>query len=173
MEREAGLQLDDLAALFDGFHERLWTLARRLVGDPDEAKDLVQEVFLRAARNAAKVPRATTEAEAWLVHTLVNLCRDRGRRRKVQQKAREALASVNRETSDPESAVVARATVVAALATLPARQRAVLVLHDLEERDPGEIARMLGVAPVTVRWHLAAARRAMRRRLEITEGAGR
>ena len=63
-----------------------------------------------------------------------------------------------------------RQAVAAALARLPARRRAVVVLHELEERDVPEIARLLGLARPTVRWHLAAARRELRRLL-TTEDA--
>ena len=67
-----------LAALFDTHHQRLYRLARRLAGDADEARDLVQETFLRAAR-ARRVPEGRAGEEAWLVRVLVNLCRDRWR----------------------------------------------------------------------------------------------
>ena len=67
-----------LEALFDAHHERLYRLARRLSQDPDEARDLVQEAFLRAARRPSSVPRDTIGAESWLVRVLVNLCRDLG-----------------------------------------------------------------------------------------------
>ena len=46
-----------------------------------------------------------------------------------------------------------------ALARLPARLRAVVVLHELEELPVAAVARLLGIAAVTVRWHLLAARR--------------
>ena len=50
-----------------------------------------------------------------------------------------------------------------ALRTLPPRQRAVLILHELDEVGIGDVARMLGVSQVTVRWHLSMGRRALAR----------
>jgi RNA polymerase sigma-70 factor (ECF subfamily) len=63
------------------------------------------------------------------------------------------------ETADPEAALVARSVVWTALATLDPRRRAVLVMHELEGVPVEVIARTLGVASVTVRWHLSKGRR--------------
>jgi RNA polymerase sigma-70 factor (ECF subfamily) len=149
---------DRLARLFDAHHERLFRLARRLSSDREEARDLVQEAFLRAARQPGAVPVGDQPEEAWLVRTLVNLCRDRFRRLGVRARA---AAEIRREEASrhPEAAAVARATVTAALARLSPRRRAVVVLHELEGVAVREVARLLGVAEVTVRWHLLAARR--------------
>jgi RNA polymerase sigma-70 factor, ECF subfamily len=150
---------DRLARLFDAHHERLFRLARRLSSDREEARDLVQEAFLRAARQPEAVPEGERPEEAWLVRTLVNLCRDRFRRLGVRSRAAASLRSEESLPHHPENAEVARATVQAALARLSPRRRAVVVLHELEGVAVREVARLLGVAEVTVRWHLLAARR--------------
>jgi len=148
-----------LARLFDACHDRLFRLARRLASDREEARDLVQEAFLRAARRPGSIPEGDEPAEAWLVRTLVNLCRDRHRRITVRSRAHSALARDEEDQGRMESAVVARATVQAALGRLSPRRRAVVVLHEIEGAPVREVARLLGVAEVTVRWHLLAARR--------------
>lgn len=152
---------DRLARLFDVHHERLFRLARRLSSDREEARDLVQEAFLRAARRPGVVPEGEKPEEAWLVRTLVNLCRDRYRRLGVRSRAAAEIRREERKTASlhPEEAAVARATVQAALSRLSPRRRAVVVLHELEGVAVREVARLLGVAEVTVRWHLLAARR--------------
>jgi RNA polymerase sigma-70 factor (ECF subfamily) len=149
---------DRLARLFDDHHERLFRLARRLSSDREEARDLVQETFLRAAGRPAAVPEGQA-GEAWLVRTLVNLCRDRFRRRAVRSRARRTLAAEPRQPAHPEAAAVARATVQAALAHLSPRRRAAVVLHELEGLPVAGVARLLGVTEVTVRWYLLSARR--------------
>jgi RNA polymerase sigma-70 factor (ECF subfamily) len=149
-----------LAELFDAHHQRLFRLALRLSPDREEAHDLVQEAFLRAARQPASMPDGAEEA--WLVRTLVNLCRDRYRRLGVRSRVHESLRRTE-ETAHPEEAAVARATVRAALARLAPRRRAVIVLHELEGMPAREVARLLGIAEVTVRWHLLAARRELAR----------
>ena len=67
---------DRVAALFDAHHERLYRLARRLTPSVDDALDLVQETFLRAARSPRAVPFGSSPEEAWLVRVLINICRD-------------------------------------------------------------------------------------------------
>ena len=150
---------DRLADLFDTHQNRLFLLALRLCSDREEARDLVQETFLRAARHPESVA-----GEPWLVRTLVNLCRDRYRRLAVRSKAREELT--REERSDPEEIQVARVTVQAALSRLAPRRRAAIVLCEIEGRPVKEVARLLGVAEVTVRWHLLAARRELARLLQ-------
>lgn len=71
--RQQILAVDRLSALFDAHHERLYRLARRLAPSADEALDLVQETFLKAARAPAAVPLGLTSEEAWLVRVLINV----------------------------------------------------------------------------------------------------
>ncbi len=153
-----------LGRLFDLHHRRLYGLARRLSQDAEEARDLVQESFFRAARRAGSIPASDRGAEAWLVRVLVNLCRDKSRRDAVRRRAAETVLaedsrSENAAPRNPESALVARAAVHTALARLPARRRAAVVLHELEGLAVKDVARILGIAQVTVRWHLMAARK--------------
>lgn len=150
---------DRLTGLFEAHRERLHRLALRLSASRDEASDLVQETYLRAARRLGSVPRGASGEEAWLVRVLVNLCRDQWRRAKVRGREEPIHEGHVITRGGHEEAVVARATVRAALSNLTPRRRAVIVLHELEEKPAAEVARLLGVSQVTVRWHLAAARR--------------
>ena len=170
---ESSSATDRLASLFEVHHQRLFRLAVRLSSDREEARDLVQETFLRAARSPRSVPDGDSPGEAWLVRTLVNLCRDRYRRVAVRLRGREVLKRAAERSVDPEEAEVARATVRSALARLSPRRRAVVVLHELEGRSSREIARLLGVSEVTVRWHLLVARRELARVLlePVSQGA--
>ncbi|HYG62881.1 MAG TPA: sigma-70 family RNA polymerase sigma factor [Thermoanaerobaculia bacterium] len=154
-----------LARLFDAHQERLFRLARRLSTDREEALDLVQETFLRAAGRPGSVPAGNSAEEAWLVRTLVNLVRDRYRRLSVRSRVHADLRRAGHGASHPEEAAVARATVQAALARLAPRRRAVVVLHELEGVPVSQVARLLGVSEVTVRWHLLAARRELAKAL--------
>jgi len=60
-----------LAVLFDAHYDRLCRLARRLTVSKDDALDLVQETFLKAARSLKSIPADSAEEEAWLVRVLV------------------------------------------------------------------------------------------------------
>jgi RNA polymerase sigma-70 factor, ECF subfamily len=163
---------DRLEGLFDAHHERLHRLAQRLSRDAEEARDLVQETFLRAARRVDSVPEGRSGEEAWLVRVLVNLCRDQRRRQRVRGRLEALPDDPPDGASSPEQSAVARATVRQALAQLSPRRRAVVVMHELEEKSVEEIARLLGIARVTVRWHLAAARRHLAEILK-TQGTSR
>jgi RNA polymerase sigma-70 factor (ECF subfamily) len=155
---EAEAAADRLGTLFDAHHQRLYRLARRLSRSVDEARDLVQDTFLRAARAPRSVPLGASAEEAWLVRVLVNLCRDRWRQTMNRERLNRSAPAPDIE-SDPEAALVARSVVWAALATLDPRRRAVMVMHELEGSPVDVIARTLGVTAVTVRWHLSKGRR--------------
>jgi len=148
-----------IGSLFDAHHQRLYRLARRLSASADEASDLVQETFLRAARSPGSVPAGNEEA--WLVRVLVNLRRDEWRRaaarKRLDPEGRSHAARA--ESTDHETAFIARTTVWRALERLPPRRRAVLVLHELEGATVSAVAKLLGVSAVTVRWHLSRGRR--------------
>jgi RNA polymerase sigma-70 factor (ECF subfamily) len=156
-----------LGALFDTHHQRLFRLARRLSGSSEDARDVVQETFLRAARSPASLPHGTPNEEAWLVRVLINICRDRWRRLAVQRNgALSGELDGPYQPSDPEPAFIARSLVQQALGGLPPRRRAILVMYELEGMPIPAIAKMLGVTAVTVRWHLSIGRREMARILE-------
>jgi RNA polymerase sigma-70 factor (ECF subfamily) len=165
---DAAAAADRLGALFDSHHQRLYRLARRMSRDPDEARDLVQDTFVRAARSPSSVPAGEPAEEAWLVRVLVNLCRDRWRQTANRDRLRlrqgygvrvdRSTAMAEPQTSDPEAALVARSVVWRALETLDPRRRAVLVMHELEGLPIEAIARTLSVTAVTVRWHLSKGR---------------
>jgi RNA polymerase sigma-70 factor (ECF subfamily) len=151
--------------LFDAHQARLFALAMRMARDPEEARDLLQETFLRAARRPKSIPEADKAAEAWLVQVLVNLCRDRWRRLKVRREAGPAPRWSVGEPHDPEALENAREAVRAALGTLKPRTRAIVVMHEIEGHSRGEIAAQLGMREVTVRWHLSTGRSKLRRLL--------
>ena len=154
-----------VAALFDAHHQRLFRLARRLVKGQDDACDLVQETFLRVARAPEKVPSGFANEEAWLVRVLINLCKDSWRHAAIHSRAVATRRVAPPGAVNPEPGLVAQAMVWQALDALAPRRRAILVLYELEGATIPGIARLLGVTPVTVRWHLMVGRREMARAL--------
>jgi RNA polymerase sigma-70 factor (ECF subfamily) len=160
---------DRLAALFDAHYHRLYRLARRLAPSVDDALDLVQETFLRAARRAAAIPVGPSAEEAWLVRVLVNLQRDHWRKAAVRKQHDLSEPSAEADCGQ-EASLIARATVWRALDALKPRRRAVVVMRELEGLAIPAIARQLGISAVTVRWHLSMGRRDLGRIL--TPGTG-
>jgi len=152
-----------LEELFDRHSQRLYRLARRLSATHDDARDLVQETYLRAAQKPTSVPAGMSSEEAWLVRVLINLCRDRWRQQAVRRRLTPPAFTAPRTTPSAEAEFIARTTIWRALELLPPRRRAVLVMCELEGLPIPSVADTLGVNAVTVRWHLSRGRRELAR----------
>ena len=168
-----GEPVERLASLFDDHYDRLYRLARRLAPTIDDALDLVQETFLKAARFPKSIPRGSANEEAWLVRVLVNIRRDQWRKNIVRGRhdkpafAGSHLASGGQH---PEAALIAKAAVWQALDVLPPRRRAIVVMYELEGVAIPVIASLLGISPITVRWHLSMGRHDLNRALKTHMG---
>ncbi len=133
--------------LFARHRDRLWAVALRTTGHPEDAADALQDALISAFRRADSF-RGDAAVTTWLHRIVVNACLDRLRRRKVRaadplpddledHAARGALlgAAEAGVGSDPEASALAgerRTRVQAALDQLPPDQKAALVLVDLE-----------------------------------------
>ena len=159
-----------LTGLFDAHHERLYRLARRLVPRADEALDLVQETFLKAARSPRSVPAGPAGEEAWLVRVLINIRRDQWRKSEVRARLDHKVWPPADAGPNEEAALIARATVWTALDHLTPRRRAVIVMFELEGLSLASIASSLAITAVTARWHLAMGRRDLARILKPQMG---
>ena len=140
--------------LFARHRDRLWAVALRTTGDPEEAADALQDAVLAAFRRAESY-RGDAAVTTWLHRIVVNACLDRLRRRKVRlaEPLDEVAEEVDPSALPADLAVDAerRALVLAALDTLPAEQRAALVLVDMEGYSVEETAGILECAPGTVK----------------------
>ena len=131
------------------------------VGDKDTAQDLVDEAFARAFASWRTVSRHPAPA-AWVVRTALNANISRWRRRR-----REVSVPDPGRVADPAAVEGAAAgpvdpEVMAALMRLPARQRQVVALRLFLDLDTGRTAQVLGIAPSTVKAHLARALASLR-----------
>ena len=131
----------------------------------DDARDLVQDTFLRVARSPDSVPAGAVSEEAWLVRILVNICRDSWRRKARFERAEERgfVDMSSAPSSNHEAALIAHTTIWDALRALPPRRRAAIVLYELDDVGVTDIAKLLGVSAVTVRWHLSVGRKELGR----------
>jgi len=158
---DEGARAEVVGRLFDLHHARLYRLALRMTWGDDDARDLVQECFVRAI--GRELPVRAEDAERWLVRVLINLCRDRNRRSRVRiaHARAECAAPTQRAEADP----AVNAAVREAVRRLPVRQRAVVILHEIEGQSLRDIAATLGIAAVTARWHLHVALKRLRKEL--------
>lgn len=145
----------------------------RLVGSRDDADDLTQETFVRAWRRREQFD-GRGSVEGWLLRIAVHLARDHQRRTPRPSLALDAERDRDRGPG-PESVARRRELERAlrlAIAALPQRLRAPLVLRVIEERPYDEVARILDLAPGTVRIQVMKARRRLARALESWIGPG-
>jgi DNA-directed RNA polymerase specialized sigma24 family protein len=78
---------DRTSALFDAHHVQVYRLARRLASSADHALDLMQDVFLRVARDPSRVPHGAEAEQRWLLRVTMNLQRDQWRKADVRMAA--------------------------------------------------------------------------------------
>jgi RNA polymerase sigma-70 factor, ECF subfamily len=140
-------------------HERMvLRVAYRLLGRLEDAQDAAQEVFLRLFRN---LDRIGADPKSWLYRVTVNVCNDHHRRRKAVLEMDSRPHSAADPAPDPERALALeerKRLVTEGLQTLPERERAAVVLRDIEGLSTAEVAGILGVEEVTVRSQVSSAR---------------
>jgi RNA polymerase sigma-70 factor (ECF subfamily) len=141
-------------------HERLVLLtALRLLGNLADAQDASQEVFLKLYRNLAKV-EASENVSGWLYRVTVNVCHDLRRKRPAAGPVEDAADVASRDANPERSTVEEerRRVLEMSLRRLPEKERAALVLRDLEGLTTDEVARVLGSSEATVRSQISKAR---------------
>jgi len=149
---------DAFGELVNRHRDRLWAVALRTLGQPEDAADALQDALLSAYRGAAGF-RGGSAVTTWMHRIVVNACLDLARRRAVrptepllvdpssERPGRDTVA--DRETS---------LAVLAALRTLPPEQAAAVVLVDIEGYPVNEVAEMLQIPSGTVKSRCARAR---------------
>jgi RNA polymerase sigma-70 factor (ECF subfamily) len=187
--REAELILrcaagDEMAAaeLVSEHQRMVFQLGLHLLGDPEEALDLSQEVFLRVFRTIGRF-RGQSALRTWIYRIVINQARNRQRwwkrRHRSDQVSLDAhLAQYGdfpspNDTGSPDRVLSRKETAARiwrALDRLPFDQRTAIILREIDGLSYEEIAFSLGVAIGTVKSRLTRAREALRGQLrEATE----
>ena len=152
---------DAFGELFARHRDRLWAVALRTTGNPDDAADGLQDAMIAAFRRAGSF-RGEAAVTTWLHRVVVNACLDRMRAARIRRlealpddvEDRGTLVAAAVHDDQPDRVAEdseRRRRVLAALATLPPDQRAALVLVDMEGYPVAEVAAMLGCAEGTVK----------------------
>ncbi|MFJ8731758.1 RNA polymerase sigma factor SigM [Streptomyces bauhiniae] len=144
--------------------DRLWAVALRTLGDREEAADAVQDALVSAYR-AAHTFRGQSAVTTWLHRITVNACLDRIRKAASRKTAPvddperlEQLLEPHESASAPAERNDLHRQLLKALSTLPAEQRAALVLVDMQGYPVAEAARVLNVPTGTVKSRCARGR---------------
>lgn len=161
LARHAAGDPQAFATLVHRHRDRLWAVALRTAGNPEDAADALQDALLSAFRAAAGF-RGDAQVTTWLHRIVVNACLDLLRRRSTQR-----LVPLPAEDG-PQRGVLAApddlarrelsTDIEAALRTLPDEQRAAIVLVDVQGYPVQEAAAILGVPSGTVKSRCARGR---------------
>lgn len=149
-------------------HGRLRRLCELMLGDREEAEEIVQDTFMKAYE-ASMGPSAPSDWSAWLTRVAVNACRDRRRagwwmrfRRWTDRVEEMALPALEPDPADAATSGETRRQIWLAFRELPDRQRVVFVLRHIEEYSTSEVADALGLSAGSVKRHLFRAIRKLR-----------
>jgi RNA polymerase sigma-70 factor, ECF subfamily len=157
----------DLAAfeeLYRAHAGKLFSVACRMVGNPADAEDLLQEIFLSAHRKLDGF-RGESALGTWLYRLATNHCLDHLRSRAARMN--QVTDALDDEPGQPAGRTLAEQTVTKmdlerALARLPEGCRAAFVLHDVQGLEHREVAEVLGVAEGTSKSQVHKARQRLR-----------
>jgi len=144
-------------------HERqVLRIAFRLLGRIEDAQDAAQEVFLRLYRKLC-IFGSLSEIRPWLYRVTVNVCHDLARKRGRLAPELPAGAIFVEESHEEQISQDQRRELLAeALTHLPEKERAAIVLREIEGLDTAEVAEILGSTPATVRTQVSTGRARLR-----------
>jgi RNA polymerase sigma-70 factor (ECF subfamily) len=184
LQRVADGDVEAFALIVERHQERLLRVCRRMLGDPEEARDAAQEVFVKAFRKAGSY-RPRGQVYTWLYRIAVNHCLNRLRRRKVVRFLQLSAPGGDETENDAPPLDPAAAapdpleelesrrrwqTARRALAALPPSQRAVVVLVRFEGLAYKEVAEVLGISLGAVESRLFRAMRNLEAALAAEAG---
>jgi RNA polymerase sigma-70 factor (sigma-E family) len=151
---------DGFEQAFDDLFPRAFRLARRLVGDTDVAEDIAAEALARAYAHWPRVA-GLSYRDGWVLRVAANLAVDLVRRRP------EVVVTPSPASAGPDAdeMVVLRVALVAALGSLPRRQRQAVALRYLGDLTDGQVAVALGISVGSVKTHIHRGLGALRLRL--------
>lgn len=155
-------------ALISPLLPRALQLARRLLNDPHDAEDLVQDACLRALDRIEQHDQRRPFAP-WFMRLLANLGINQQKSRQIRR--HQTLTEYTQSTSDLPDTMAERSEIqerfAKAVATLSDRQREIVMLHEVEGWSTADIGTALELSQATVRWHLHDARHTLRAALDM------
>ena len=155
----------------------VYNLAYQIMGNPQEAEDMTQEIYVRVWR-ALEGFRGQSKFTTWLHRVALNACLNRQRKLRARLHIvdnDEALANLPAPEIDPAAETIAkqrRTFLWESVARLPQKYRVVITLFYQQERSYREIAQMLSLPLGTVKAHLNRARQALANHLRLEHEAG-
>ncbi|HTL01474.1 MAG TPA: RNA polymerase sigma factor [Vicinamibacterales bacterium] len=155
--------VDAFEELYRLHSPRIYSLACRMTGSPQEGEDLLQDIFLHVHRKLGSF-RGDAALGTWLYRLAMNQCLDFVRSRQARMKGLTDTFEEDgsNEPAAPREAPITRLDLERAVQRLPDGYRAAFVLHDVEGLDHKQIAGMLGISEGTSRSQVFKARLKLR-----------
>ena len=170
IERAAAGESAAFEQLMIHSQQRVMAITWRILGNEADARDASQEVFLRVYKYLKRFKR-DQDFFAWLYGITVNVCRDFAKKRQRHISQFTSLTddagafAISADQQGADDAVLQtqeRDLVARALATLPYKERASVVLRDIEGLSTEEVARIMKSSSTTVRSQISTARKKIR-----------
>jgi RNA polymerase sigma-70 factor, ECF subfamily len=163
-----------MATLVRTTHRLVYTQALRLLGNPDDAADVTQDVYLRVVRKLGGF-RHEASFTTWLSRVTTNVAMSTltRRSRRLSVEGATLADDVSEPGADPaerSDAIALAARLETLVKGLPEGQRQVLVLRDVYGLSTEEVASTMGLTPGAVKVRLFRARERLKAQLEATEG---
>ena len=147
-------------ALYDTHAPRVYSLAYRLSGDAEKAREFTQDTFIRAFSRLSQF-RGDAAFSTWL-HRITVTVVSNARRSEVRTAREVTLDEAHSIEATPEAEPDLKESIARAVDKLSEAYRTTLILHDIEGYTHAEIAGILGVAEGTCKSRLSAARAQLR-----------
>jgi len=171
IERAAAGDLVAFEEIMKHFEKRVMRMTWRMLGNEADARDAAQEVFLRVYKYLGRF-KQDQPFFAWVYQITLNVCRDIAKKRQQYntqfislENDNEAASVVSDNHADAEETLIRvqeRELMLKAIATLPERERAAILLRDLEGLSTEEVAHIMKSTATTVRSQISSARQKIR-----------
>ncbi len=168
------------ADIVELYKDKLYHLAYRMVGNRQEAEDIVQETFLRVFRNLDRYDE-TMKFSTWIYRIGTNLCIDKLRKRKASYsldadvadgEGTDWYAMLPSDEPTPEGRVMLSETqrrIREAIDTLPEKYKSVVILRYLHDMSLQEIGDVLDMPVTTVKTRVHRGREFLRKKMELED----
>jgi len=171
IERAAAGDMVAFEEIMKHSEKRVMQMTWRMLGNEADARDAAQEVFLRVYKYLGRF-KQDQPFFAWVYQITLNVCRDIARKRQQYNtqfisldNGNEAASVISDTQADAEETLIRvqeRELMLRAIATLPERERAAILLRDLEGFSTDEVAHIMRSTATTVRSQISSARQKIR-----------
>ena len=165
------MDASDFKQKFLPYHRKLYRSAFHLLGNAQDAEDMVQEAYLKLWQRRNELPPDITNLEAYCVTLVKHLCYDKRRISQLDEDERtpEELTLTEKSNVAHEVELKDEANqVMKLIGQLPDQQKQIMQMRDVEDRTYEEIEKVTGLTSINIRVLLSRARKKIREQfLEI------